>query len=342
MKRLVNYLALAFLVVSFYMPANGRAAVNLESYMGGDGTIPTSAAKEILANVFMHNIDQLNTVSVEVSRMQKRDNMNIAFVYVGRLEDFFNTEIYALIFDTKWNVIDGAMLGVEGDTQALTIVTPHDEMVYQPNIDLGYILRGDTIKTQRTYEYYSTLRGGRTINKRGTIYNNLLIRQDGKLVMLPAQTEARETIGDANYLSKDHKQPVTHNTEGEFNGYGMNMIRISQIPVSSAIPMEEWNNLAAMASEILQKETDKRETFKAQFCSKWLTNAGLRNGNEFLVWISQNADIEKITPFILNTINQSGMGEAQWLQQRVKALKNKKTRKWWQKWMKNNNIATSK
>ena len=342
MKHLFNYLTLAFLVVSFFMPTNGHAAVNLESYMGGDGTIPTSAAKEILANVFMHNIDQLNTVSVEVSRMQKRDNMNIAFAYVGRLNDFFNTEIYALIFDLNWNVIDGAMLGVEGDTQALTIVTPHDEMVYKPEIDLGYILRGDTIKTKRTYEFYSTMKGGRTIHKQGTIYNNLLIRQDGKLVMLPAQAEAVETVGDANYLSKDHKQPVTRNAQGEFNGYGMNMIRVSQIPTSSAIPMEEWNNHAVMASEILKKETDKRETFKAQFFGKWITNAGIRNGNEFLVWIAQNADTERITPFMLTTINESGMGEAQWLQQRVKALKNKKARKWWQKWMKNNGIATSK
>ena len=170
------------------------------------------------------------------------------------------------------------------------------------------------------------------------LYTNLLVRKDGILVPLNVEATATLTEGDANYLSQDHKLPTKTETKGEFDGYGMNMMRISQTPISQKLNMERLNKDAASVKNARKNSTDKRVLRKATLSARWIVNTGLRDGNDFLTWIAQHPDDEQFTPLLQETLRESGMGETEWLQQKVKALKDKKARKWWQQWMQQNGI----
>lgn len=333
MKQILNLLLLALLLA--WTP--GHAAVNIEKYMGGDGVVDKADAKEMLSSVFLHNINQLDNVDTEVAKLVKLTSFNIAFIYVGRLEDF-STEIYTLILDKQWNVIDGALLGYLGDPILMEIAAPQNDVAYRTDDTQTYKLNGDTIKVMRTYQFYSTAKGGDYFTKDGTVYSNLLIRQDGKLVPLPVEATAILTEGDANYLSESHKLPTKTLTKGEFDGYGMNMMRISQTPISATLNMERLNKDAASVKNARKNSEDKRVHTKAALAAQWIINTGLREGDDFLTWIAQHPKEEHFTPLLLETLRESGMGEAEWLQQKVKALKDKKARKWWQTWMTENQV----
>lgn len=320
------------------MCIRGVAQVNVERYMGGDGVVATADAKLMLGKVFLHNINQLDGVATEVAQLVKSSNINIAYVYVGRLEDHFDTEIYTLVFDPQWNLIDGALLGYSGDPVMMEIISPQGDMEYRTDDTQTYQTRGDTIKTVRTYQFFSTSKGGRYFHKEGTVYTNLLVRKDGILVPLNVEATATLTEGDANYLSQDHKLPTKTETKGEFDGYGMNMMRISQTPISQKLNMERLNKDAASVKNARKNSTDKRVLRKATLSARWIVNTGLRDGNDFLTWIAQHPDDEQFTPLLQETLRESGMGETEWLQQKVKALKDKKARKWWQQWMQQNGI----
>ncbi len=335
MKKIASLLLL--LAGMLALPAH--AVVNVENYMGGDGVVKTSDAKELLSKVFLHNLSQLDKVNVEIAKLQKRTNVNIAFIYVGRLEDEFDTEIYVLTLDQDWNVLDGALLGYAGDPVLMEIADARNEMVYKTDDTQNYQLRGDTIKTQRTYTFGSTSLGGRYFRKEGKVYNNMLIRKDGMLVPLNVEATAILTEGDSNYLSEDHQLPKKSETKGEFDGYGMNLMRISQTPFTNKLNMEKLNGDAVSVKKAREfSNGDKRVLMKAALASRWIVNTGLRSSDEFLTWIAENPKEEAFTSLVLESIRESGMGELVWLQQRVNALKSKKARKWWQKWMKENGL----
>ena len=334
MKKIAQLLLLAFGLCS----ATAYASVNLESYMGGDGVMAKADAKDVLSAVFLHNINQLDNVDTEVAKLVRMSDINIAFIYVGRLEDHFSTEIYTLILDKRWNVVDGALLGYQGDPILMEIAAPQNDVAYRTDDTQTYKINGDTIKVMRTYQFNSTATGGDYFIKEGTVYNNLLIRKDGKLVPLPVEATAILTEGDANYLSESHKQPTKTTTKGEFDGYGMNMMRISQTPISATLDMARLNKDAASVKNARKNSNDKRVHIKAALSAQWIINTGLREGDDFLTWIAQHPEEEHFTPLLLETLRESGMGEAEWLQQKVKALKDKKARKWWQTWMTDNQV----
>lgn len=319
-------------------PAHSHAAVNLQLYTGTDAVIPTAQAKEVLAGIFMHNPDQLERVQVELSNVRMRRDMNVAFLYVGRQEDFFDTEIYVITLDPMWNVIDGAMLGYDGDAKYLTLEDPRHQTEYIPSFDIDYTLAGDTISAKRSYTYSSTSRGGKYFSKKGTVTNPFLIRKDGKIVAMQAKATAIQTQGDANYLSRDHKPATTSTTRGEYYLIGMDVMNVAQTPASALEKPEALNELARQMNNIIGSYSDNAieniQTSTVAEFARWSTNYILRQGNETLTWIARNPDQQLLSQFILTTLQQSGMGETQWLAAKVKALKDKKARKWWQNWLK--------
>ncbi|MBQ7691224.1 MAG: hypothetical protein IJT30_08575 [Muribaculaceae bacterium] len=338
MNRLFFNLLLAVMCLTA-IPSH--AGVNVERYMGGDGVVPTADAKALLGEVLLHNPSVLDGVTVEVAKLQKRGNVNIAFVYVGRLEDHFDTEIYLLVLDPVWNFVDGALLGYSGDPLLMEILSPQEGIAYQTDDTQTYQTRGDTIKVKRTYTYGPTERGGiNYFHDEGSVYNNLLLRKDGKLVTLPIEATAIHTEGDADYLSRTHKIPTKTEIKGNFDGYGMSMMQISQLPVSQAPDMNQLNKDALSVKNARKNTTDIRALRKTVLSGRWIINTGLRNGNDFLTWIAQNPKKEQFTPLLLDAIRQSGMGEAEWLSQKVKTLKDTKARNWWQQWMKENGVTS--
>ena len=70
--------------------------------------------------------------------------------------------------------------------------------------------------------------------------------------------------------------------------------------------------------------------------AKWSFNLGMRHSNEFLTWIAGNPDKEKFTHFIQAVASENENNELVWLKECVKKLKDKKARKWWNKWIKEN------
>ncbi len=335
MKKIAQLLLLAFGLCS----ATTYASVNLESYMGGDGVMDKADAKQVLGPVYLHHIDQLDKVDTEVAKLVKLSDKNIAIVYVGRLEDNYSTEIYTLILDKQWNFVDGALLGYEGDPVLMEIAAPQNDVAYRTDDTQTYKIHGDTIKVMRTYQFCSTAKGGDYFIKEGTVVSSLLIRKDGQLSPLPVEATAVMTEGDANYLSEQHKEPTKTTTKGEFDGYGMNMMRISQTPVSMKLDMAKLNKDAASVKNARKNSSDKRVHIKAALSARWIVNTGLREGGDFLTWIAQHPQEENFTPLLLEALRDSGMGEAEWLQQQVDALKDKKARKWWQTWMTENQAA---
>ena len=70
--------------------------------------------------------------------------------------------------------------------------------------------------------------------------------------------------------------------------------------------------------------------------AKWSFNLGMRNGEDFLTWISQNPDTETLTYFIQAVIGENENKELEWLTEKINNLQDDNARNWWQKWMKEN------
>ena len=70
--------------------------------------------------------------------------------------------------------------------------------------------------------------------------------------------------------------------------------------------------------------------------AKWSFNLGMCHSNEFLTWIAKNPEQEQFTHFIQSVASENKNNELNWLKENVKKLKDKKARKWWEKWIKDN------
>ncbi|MBO7608785.1 MAG: hypothetical protein J6S96_01090 [Muribaculaceae bacterium] len=327
----------AIILMCLIAPAKTNAAVNLETYVNGDGLIPASQARELLTDVLLHNPSVLDKVKVEVANLRKRPDMNIAFVYFGRLESNINTEIYAITLDPQWNVIDGVLLGYDGDAQLLKIPFDNQDLTYIPSSDIKYTLRGDSIIVTRNYEFASTTDGGNNFHKEGAILNRFLIRKDGKIAQLQLDAIANMTEGD-NVRPRESRQPKTHSkTAGEFFGLGMNVLNLEQTPCKTKLNPESINNLARemknVAKENGRKTGNVQNDCVAEF-AQCVTNIGLRDGQDLLSWVARNEGKENISEFVLRCLKQSGMDETEWFTAKLKTLKDKKARKWWKKWFK--------
>lgn len=326
-------------ICAIIMPLSSCAAIDLLSIVNQTGPLNSGIAKNLLSCCYLHNPNLLNKSTVNVDEI-KQINGNTVFLCSIKNESLPTEYYIATINNRHGLVVDGVMLGHNGDSRILAIEDPRGEMRYAPKPELEFEFNGDTVKVVRHYDFFSTMRGGRTFEKYGTIITPFLVATDGKISRLNVTTKAIQRIGDANYLSKDHKLPVTEQTTGEFYPPGMQVLEIEQQPASSKINAKNINGLATEKMKIIERYGEKfkenSETLSVIEFGKWTFNQGMRDSNEFLTWIAENSNTENFTHFIEACASDNNNGELQWLKDKVDSLKNKKARKWWQKWIKNN------
>ena len=70
--------------------------------------------------------------------------------------------------------------------------------------------------------------------------------------------------------------------------------------------------------------------------TKWSFNLGMRHSDQFLTWIVKEEEQERFTYFFDTVASKNENNELNWLKENVKKLKDKKARKWWEKWIKEN------
>ena len=300
-------------------------------------TLNTDVVKDLLGKVYLHNPSILNDARVTISLIRGVSSYKIFICSVKT--DNLSDEYYAVsVKDDR--VGDGALLGHDGDPMILQIKVPRDEMIYKSSPNINIEFETDTIKVLRTYEFFTTARGGRWFHKEGTIYNCFVVSNEGTINQVRPYATAIRTDGDANYLSKDHRLPTTSQSEGEYFPLGMDVLYWAQNPLSHTLNIEELNNTASgMMSIVEQYDEDAPINPKTQSVmefAKWSFNLGMRHSNEFLTWIASNPDKEKFTHFIQAVASENENNELVWLKECVKKLKDKKARKWWDKWIKEN------
>lgn len=322
MKRILNSITMAVVIIAAMASSTCFAAVNLERYMGESmGLMPAKEAKEVLADVFKHNPVYLDELSVEVFKIQKRSNLNVALIYVGRQQDYFDTEMYAVTFDAKWNRIDATLLGYSGDAVLLIPTDLPEDIAYEPDLDLNFSMRGDTLKMEREYKMYSKKPGGKS--EHGVIISRFLLRRDGKLHQWPIDVKAKNSNG---------------NIDGTFDYMGVSIMNFIQCPLATPPNFLDWNEVAKNAINVASKygntPPQNMETKRNADFAEWITNAGISSGEPFFSWVAKNLRKQAFTYFVKQSVTLSGMKEDEWLKSQVKACKDKKTRKLWQQWMK--------
>ena len=311
------------------MAMNANAAVDLKNYLGA--ALPKTEAPSIMGKVFMHNLDVLKNVDVEVADMQERKNgIKVVFFYVGRLSTQMNTEIYAMSFDKGWNAIDGMMLGYSGDAQVLKLDMP-EGYYYETNPDLPFSIVGDTLKMERTYRYGTSKKGQQYFNQLGTVTSSYLIAPDGVFTQLPIVSVATESHGDTG-----SGEPVTGQVEGLFNLFGSKILAMAHRPVSAGLDMEAMNAMAADALTLVDDAGDNptmnQNTLNVIEFARWSTSLGLRVGEPFLKQVANDGK-PLLIGFISAAMHEGEFLEAAWLKESVNFMKNKSAREWWKEWL---------
>lgn len=311
---------------------NASAGVNLSNYLGA--AVPANEAKAVLGKVFMHDLSMLDRMVVEVADMQERKNgVKVVFFYVGRMSTQMNTELYAMSFDSGWNAVDGMMLGYTGDTQCVKITMPEGYyMETQP--DMPYSIVADTLGVERTYRYGTSI-VGKYFNQLGTLNSYYLIGPNGIFTQLPTQVSAVESHGDVN--APGGNEPVSGEVEGLYSILGVKLLDMAHKPISAKFDMNELNKLAKDFVNLEASSTDEPSTSASNInvseFARWSTALGLRNAETFLTWIAKNKGKEAFSNFMSRVIAENEFKEASWLKAMVPALKDKKARQWWQKWL---------
>jgi hypothetical protein len=327
------------------LPLTSTGAINPFSLTISNNPLSSTVATELLGKVYMHHQSLLNNSEVKIIDVQTSErftssgNILRTILICSVNNDKLPNEYYAITFNGK-DIVDGVMLGHNGDSKILTIKIPRDEVIYRPSPEISFDFNGDTIKVFRTYSFFTTAKGGNWFIKEGTICNHFIVSSGGTIKQLaPTATAIRED-GDANYLSKDHKQPTRSKAEGEFFPFGMSVLLVEQSPVSNPLNIEQLNNNASSMIQIIEKYNgnapETPETLSVMEFAKWSFNLGMRHSNEFLTWIAKNSQKEHFTHFIQAVASDNENNELEWLKENVKNLKDKKARKWWEKWIKNN------
>ncbi len=333
MKRMKLNHALAVLCAAV-LPSVGLGAAAPAS------ETPTSEqAHELLGKVYLHNLSTLDKARVAIVQSSPVCDGSIGLtIYTVQLPDQ-PTEYYAVAQGANGKVVDGAMLGHMGDALCLALPEDHrGEVRYEPGKDLTVAIAGDSVKVTRTYDFYSTQLGGNYFHKQGEIICGFVARPDGMLERIAPVATAVEKRGSANYLDPDRPKDTYTNTKGEYFGLGMSAMRVAQMPLSEELDMTALNAFAGMLHEVIERNgehaKENSETMSVVEFARWSTNMGLRNGAEYLTWIARHPDDEKFTRFIQVCVEENECDELAWLKQQVKALKDKKARKWWEKWLK--------
>ncbi len=324
--------------------------INPSSIALSEKPLSNAVTTELLGKVYMHHKSLLSNAEVKVfdfqtsERFTSEGNIMRTILLCSVKHEKLPTEYYAVTFNGS-NITDGTLLGHDGDSEILKLKFPHDEMIYKPNPSINFEFKGDTIKVLRTYRFFSTARGGRWFEKEGTICNPFVVSSGGTIYQLsPTATAVRED-GDANYLSEDHKQPTFSNTDGEFFPIGMNVLTMAQTPANNTPAPKELNKEANKIAKIVEQYKEEYkgkgdppknpETLSVIEFAKWSFNVGMRNSKEFLTWVAKNPK-EDLSKFFIIIAGQNESNELLWLKDNVKNLKDKKARKWWEKWIKEN------
>lgn len=337
-------------ICAILLPLTCFGKVFLSELHSSKEPVSNDIAKTLLSKVYLHNHSLLNNAQVTITMIRVIDswmtlsnheckNNNVSVFICAVKTDNLPLEYYAVCVKDN-NVIDGALLGHEGDSEILKLKFPHDKMVYKPETTINFDFKDDTVKVIRKYQFFSTARGGKWFHKDGVIRNTFIINDDGTLKQLSVTTSAVREDGDANYLNKNRK-PTTHsNTTGEFFPLGMNVLIMAQTPISKKIDIEalnlEANETMKRISHYDEDAPKTPETLSIMEFAKWSFNLGMRHSDEFLTWIVKELEQEHFTYFFEAVASENENGELEWLKENINNLKDKKTRKWWQKWIKEN------
>jgi len=335
-------------ISALLLPLTCSGATKLSTLTPSDNPLSSTVATELLSRAYMHHSSLLSNAEVKVFDMQTSErftsggNIMRTILLCSVKHEKLPTEYYAVTFNGN-DIVDGTLLGHDGDSEILKLKFPRDEMLYQPKPGIDFEFNGDTIKALRTYRFFSTARGGRWFNKDGTICNPFVISSGGTIKKLsPSATAIRED-GDANYLSEDHKLPTRSKDKGEFYPLGMTVLFMTQTPVSYPLDIDELNKKAGDMMKIAEqykemsegKTPETPETQSVMEFAKWSFNLGMRNSNEMLTWIAQNPN-KALSRFFLVCTSETDNNESEWVKEKSKLLKDKKARKWWEKWIKEN------
>lgn len=326
------------------LPIACWGAINPSSLTMSESPLSNSVATELLGKVFMHHPSLLSNAEVKIIDSQTSERFtskssSIRTILICSVKHSKLIEYYAITFNGN-NIADGTFLGHYGDSEILTIKYPRDELIYKPSHEISFDFKGDTIKVLRTYDFFTTALGGKWFHKNGTICNPFVVSSGGTIKQLtPIATAIRED-GDANYLSEDHKQPTRSKTEGEYFPLGMKVLTCAQAPASCQLDANELNKTAVGMMNIINKYDEEvpesPETLSVMEFANYCFNLGMRHSNEFLAWIANNPKTEQFTHFIQAVASENENNELEWLKDNIKNLKDKKVRKWWEKWIKEN------
>lgn len=322
------------------------AAINLAALTPSDAPLSESQATELMKACYLHNPSLLADAKVKIFDVQTSERFTSDGTYIRTIflcsveHKNLPTEYYAVTFNGN-TIVDGALLGHNGDAKILEIKVPRDELIYRSDPEINFEFSGDTIKALRKYDFFTTARGGNWFNKNGTICNPFVVSSSGKIKQLNPTATAIRRDGDANYLSKNHKLATTSETDGEFFPIGMNVLRMAQAPVSEQLDVEKLNNEAGEMMRIAKQYEQENapetpESLSVMEFAKWSFNRGMRHSNEFLTWLAKNTQKEQLTRLICAFASENENNEIEWIEENVKNLKDKKARKWWENWIKEN------
>lgn len=335
-------------ICAMLLPFTGLGQVQLSSLAPSEDPVSNDVAAALLSKVYMHHPSLLSKTDVwltsafEIERTSKQkdgsrvSSVTTAMVCMAR-NKLIPTEYYLVTVQGD-EVIDGALLGFNGDASLLEMKFPNDEIVYKPDMKIDFEFKGDTVKVKREYRFFSTARGGAWFNKDGTIYNPFVVTKDGTIKQVAPIATAQRQDGDANYLSKDRKPTTYTTTSGEFYPVGMNVLTMAQTPTCQPLNMEELNKEAgemmAIAADLDDDAPESPTTLSIEEFAKWSFNLGMRHSEEFLTWIANNQDIENFSLFIFAVVSENESKELEWITENIKKLKDDNVRKLWEESMK--------
>lgn len=337
-------------VFALLLPLVCMAEINVSSLNTSEEPVGNEVATTLLGVTYMHHQSLLSNAVVKIFAGQAREswyrtsdgkcsNDNITILLCSVEHKNLPTEYYVVTFKGN-NFVDGTLLGHNGDAKILEIKVPRDELIYKSEPVINFDFKNDTIKALRNYQFFTTARGGNWFIKEGTICNPFVVDINGKIKRIsPTATAIRED-GDANYLSENHKQPTRSQTSGEYYPLGMHVLALAQTPVSHAIAIDSLNMEANEMMKIINSYDEDApktpETLSIMEFSKWIFNLGMRHSEEFLTWIAKKEEQEHFTYFFEAVASENENNELIWLKENVKKIKDKKVRKWWENWIKEN------
>lgn len=322
------------------LPITCFGGINPSSLTMSESPLSNSVATELLGKVFMHHPSLLSNAEVKIIDSQTSERFtskssSIRTILICSVKHSKLIEYYAITFNGN-NIADGTFLGHYGDSEIPTIKYPRDELIYKPSHEISFDFNGDTIKVLRTYNLFTTARGGKWFNKYGTICNPFVVSSGGTITKLTPKATAIREDGDANYLSKNHKPPTRSKDNGEYFPIGMNVLSWAQTPASQSIDIDALNLEANEMMKRISYDENTPEALSIIEFTKWSFNLGMRHSDQFLTWIVKEEEQEHFTYFFDTVASKNENNELNWLKENVKKLKDKKARKWWEKWIKEN------